>query len=230
MTLDDAVALLQDEVGDWAGLIHTVPDLKNLLEAGANDVAALTLGYERSVIFRHTDSPQALAHGVREYLLSGPIGELGLGRSDVLKVLHIHVNGIALVQITPDQYTQIDHAAPTGGTPHYWYEFAGTVGFKPYPNTTFLASYEMELTYAASVGNWTSGESVLPLALQDLSRGPAYIKAKMREGQWQEAATAFNAWFEQVQTQTATVQRPITQKSDLRLASTEQRRLRRRTA
>ena len=86
MTLDETVALLQDWLRPMAGVQHTVADLKNLAEQAANDVAALTLSYEKRVVYRHTDSPALFYANQREYVINGTGGEGGLGILDSLKL------------------------------------------------------------------------------------------------------------------------------------------------
>ena len=135
------------------------------------------------------------------------------------------------MQTSQQTMDSVDPTLVVIGTPKYFYEFAGTVGFKPVPSAAFISGgYTLEVTYAASVGNWTSGESVLPESTQLLLLQPAYLKAMLREHRWQEATTAFTAWFEQIQLAPGLTAQPATGRSDLKLAKTPEERLRRRTA
>jgi hypothetical protein len=227
MTLDEAVEQLQDWLSDFTGLTHREADLRDLMEQAASIVAALTLGYERVATFTDADSPDALLAGFREYDIDGTIGQGGLGITDGLKILAVHLDGQALVRITPAQYSEVDPHV-SGGIPRYWYEFAGAVGLLPYPLAPTVADYELRVTYAAQVTSWTSGESVLRPAHDELLLAYAYLKACLREGRWQEASTTFEAWFQQAQIVPMQFTPPSTKRGELTLAPTAPQRLRRR--
>lgn len=228
MTLEEALTLLRTMLPDFNRLLHSDASLKDWLEQGANEVAALTLCYERRATFTHTDSPKALMAGAREYFIAGAVGELGLGILDALQITSIHLDHEPLTMMTARHYHTRSAGTPLSGQPKFWYEFAGRVGFRPIPDAAVLASYTMDINYAAAVGAWTGGESVLPAGFQDLSVRFAFVKAKAREEKWSAMAVAFEQWFEQIQTQPLIVMRPATHKGNLSLPATEPRRLQRR--
>lgn len=223
MTLDEAVTIVRARITDFTHLVHSDVDLKNLLEQGACDVAALTLCYERKTVYTHVDSPQAFVVGGREYLIAGDVGLGGLGLTDVHRILSVHVNTKPLVQITPEGFTMSRIGGTAAATPEFWYEYAGRLGFRPSPSTAFLTDYTLEISYAASVGAWTSGECVLPPAFDELVVSYAYSKALMREGQWEEALSMLIEWFKDVQSQAIVLQAPETQKSGPPQAPTQRR-------
>ena len=227
MTLDEAIIILRQMIPDFTSLVHSDTDLRELLRQGADEVAALTLCYERQATLTSDDLDPVFALGQREYPLRDSVNAGGLGLGDALKVLHVHIDGFPLTQITPASYTAARLAGTPTGRPEFWYEFAGHLGFRPTPSQAWLDDYTMEINYAAEVEVWTEGECPLPPAFDDLILQFAYLKAMIREGQWEEALSTFTGWLEEVAAQRLVSQRPATQQSGPPMPPTQARDQRR---
>ena len=222
MTIDEGITLLRAMIPDFVSTVHNEADLIDLLEQGANEVAALTLCYERKTTFTDADSPQVFVVGQREYLINFAKDQGQLGLVDSIKILSVHLDGFPLTQITPEGYTAAQLGGTAQGIPAFWYEFAGRLGFRPTPSS-LPGGFTLEVTYAARIGEWVGGECVLPAAFDDLILRYAYVKALMREGQWEDALSAFITWLKDVQMQPVVVQRPATQKSGPPMPPTQAR-------
>ena len=169
LLLTEAIRDTRTLLGEPRANRWTDADLTMLLDRGQKHVAGLTLGYQRFVTLRETDAPTALIAGRRDYALAGTVGAGGLGLTDVLAVQHLYLNGDELVQIVPKAVPTWDARVLASGTPNGWYEFADVVTLVPYPNAAFLASYSVLIVYAALPPDWTSGPSVLPEGIGDLT-------------------------------------------------------------
>lgn len=201
ITLDESVAATQDLLRDHAGLVVPPSVLRAWLDQGQKDVASLTLAYQRVVTFRQTDSPPALSAGQRAYPVSLPVGATGLGLSDHLATLHILLNGVPLFLWTPLMVGIADvRGTEGGGTPRYYAEFAGALGFYPYPDAAFVASaYVVEVTYGARPADWTAGASVLPPACDELPIYFAAIRAAIQRRHWPWAQQWYGHYLTQIQ-------------------------------
>ena len=166
---------LSQSRNDLRGLLHEPravrwadSELNTLLDLGQKHVAALTLSYTRRATFRNTDAPQALLLNLRDYALAGTVGAGGLSLTDVLAVKTVYLNDAELVEIIPKAFPTWDARSRTVGAPRGWYEFAEVLSLIPYPSSAFLASYDLEIIYAAQPADWTTGNSVLPEGMSDL--------------------------------------------------------------
>ena len=115
-------------------------DLSDWLDQGQREVAALTLCYQRRVTFANTDPTRVLMAGVREYAIAGGVGEAGLGISDNIRILHVYLSSQSMPLWSPEMVNQADARSAGGGTPRYYYQFAGQFGVVPYPSSTFITS------------------------------------------------------------------------------------------
>lgn len=202
ITLTEALHATQDLLRDHAGLVVPPAVLLHWLAQGQKDVAILTLCYQRILTLRNTDTPAALIPGQRTYPVSLPAGASGLGVSNHLATLHILLGGVPLFLWTPVMVGIADvRETSGGGTPRYYYEFAGALGFYPYPNAAFAAStYVMEITYGALPADWTTGESVLPSPCDELPMYFAAVRAAMQRKHWPLAAEWHAHYWTQIQT------------------------------
>ena len=202
ITLAESLTACEDLLRDHAGLLTSPAVLAAWLDQGQKDVAALTLCYQQVATYRQTDSPQAFAAGQRSYSVSAAIGAAGLGLSNHLLTTHLLLNGVPLFLWTPPMVGLADvRLTAGGGTPHYYYEFAGALGFFPYPDAAFLAStFTLELTYAARPGDWTTGASVLPPACDELPIYFAATRAAIQRRHWPWAQAWYTHYLTQIQT------------------------------
>ena len=200
ITLAESMTACEDLLRDHAGLLTSPAVLAAWLDQGQKDVAALTLCYQQVATYRHTDSPQAFAAGQRSYSVSAAIGAAGLGLSNHLLTTHLLLNGVPLFLWTPPMVGLADvRLTAGGGTPHYYYEFAGALGFFPYPDAAFLASaFTLEVTYAARPADWESGASVLPPACDELPIFFAVVRAAIQRRHWPVAALWFGMYWSQI--------------------------------
>lgn len=196
-SLTDTRALL----GEIGAIRWSTADLSDLLDEGQKEVASLTLAYQRRVTFANTDSPRVLLPSVREYDIDGGIGAAGLGIADSIKVLHVSLGGNSLPLWTPDMAVQADARVAGGGTIRYWYQFAGNLGFVPYPSAAFVTSttWSIEMVYAAYPGEWTGGESALPSGVDELPTLFAVYRALVARRYWADAFRVFEQYIELVQ-------------------------------
>jgi len=188
-TLAESRELTRDLLRDHAGLLADDNVLNAWLDQGQKDVASLTLCYQRLATFHNTDSPQAFVAGKRSYGFAAAVGGGGLGITDHLRLVHVKINGLPLLLITPAMIGNSDTQTRGGGTPDYYYEFVDVFHLVPYPDAAFLAStFVLEITYAARPADWASGESVLPEAFDDLLILFAATRVAMQRRHWPLAA------------------------------------------
>jgi len=196
ITLTQALADVRTILMEPHPIVYDTPDLRDLLDQGQKDTAALTLCYQRRVAFANTDPTDWPIAGLRDYALTVPVGSGGLGITDAMKVLHVYLNDNALFRWTPEMQGMADARVDAGGTPRFYYEFAGVVSFIPYPNAAFVAStYTMEVVYAAYPVDWTSGDSVLPSGFDELPTYYTVAMAYLSRKKWSMAAAAYQHWL-----------------------------------
>lgn len=218
ITLEQSRTDLRAMIGEVSPIRFADADLNDWLDQGQRDVAALTLGYQKRAEFADTDNPQAMIAGVREFAVSGPVASGGLGISDSIAVLHVWLNGDSIQMWNPIMLDTGDPRSAGGGTPHYWYEFAGNIGFIPYPNAAFIAgTFTFEMLYAAYPTEWTSGASVLPSGLDELPTYFALSRALIRLKRWSSAWQTYQFYFQMLlDYRQIILSRITTPKSDLR--------------
>lgn len=169
LLLTDAIRDTRTLLGEVSAVRWTDADMIMLLDLGQKHVAGLTLGYQRQVAFRDTDATDVFLPGRRDYALAGTVGAGGLGLTDVLAIQQIYLNDNELAQVIPKAVPTWNERARGTGTPAGWYEFAEVLTFLPIPNSAFLASYDVLVIYAALPTDWTTGLSVLPEGIADLT-------------------------------------------------------------
>ena len=197
ITLEQARTDLRAMLSEHSPVRFGNPELNDWLSQGQQDTAALTLAYQRRVTLASTDSPVALLEGVREYALTGVAGSGGVGITDPVTVLHVFRDGNSVPKWSPEQVPHTDRRSEGGGTPAFWYQFAGNLGFVPYPNSTFLATtWSIEIVYAAYPTDWTTGPSVLPSGFDELPTYTAYIRALISQKAWADAFAAWQNWLQ----------------------------------
>ena len=201
ITLADSLRDARAMLGEIGTIRLDTADLSDLLDEGQREVAALTFAYQRRTTFANTDAPRVLMTSIREYDIDGGIGEAGLGIADNIRVLHLFLDGNSLPLWTPDMVVQADARVAGGGTIRYWYQFAGNVGFVPYPNATFVTAttWSIEVVYAAYPGDWTSGASVLPSGVDELPTLFTVYRALLARRQWTDALRVFEQYIQLVQ-------------------------------
>jgi hypothetical protein len=216
MTITEASSLLRHMLPDLQRLIHNDQDLLDLLEQAANEVAALTWGYEQSVLLTSADNPQFLVPGVREVLIEG-------FAPHALRVISVHTGTGPLTQITPEGYGAARLNDRLTGPPEFWYQWGRYLGLRPMPDAAWLSNYGLRVLYASRVGQWIDDECPLPSAYDDLILGFAYVKCKIREGQWETAMSYAAEWLSEVGAQPIIVERPETQRSGPPMPPTQRR-------
>ena len=201
MLLTDSLRDVRTMLGEIGTIRFDTADLADWADEGQKEVAALTLAYQRRITFANTDSPRVLMTGVREYDIDGGVGEAGLGIADNIRVLHVFLDGNSLPLWTPEMVVQADARVAGAGTIRYWYQFAGNVGFVPYPSAAFVTatSWTVELVYAAYPPEWTSGESVLPSGVDELPALYAVSRALLARRKWTSAYRIWEQYFGLVQ-------------------------------
>ena len=140
ITLADSLRDVRSMLGEIGTLRWDTADLSDLLDEGQKEVAALTFALQRRVTFADTGSPRVLMPSIREYAIDGGVGEAGLGLADNIRILHLFLDGNSLPLWTPEMVVQADARVAGGGTIRYWYQFAGNLGFVPYPNAAFVTA------------------------------------------------------------------------------------------
>ena len=201
LTLADSLRDVRTMLGEIGTIRWDTSDLSDLLDEGQKEVAALTLSYQRRMSFANTDSPRVLMASVREYDIDGGLGEAGLGIADNIRILHVYLDGNSLPLWTPDMVVQADARVAGGGTIRYWYQFAGNVGFVPYPSAAFVTAttWAIEVVYAAYPGDWTSGASVLPSGVDELPTLFAVSRALLARRYWADAFRVFEQYMQLAQ-------------------------------
>ena len=193
ITLAQSLQDLRAMLREHAPVFWSDADLTDLLSQAQQDVASLTLASQRRTVLYSSDTPQALRPGVRHYALEGALGSGGLGLESVVTVLHIFKDAESLPKWSPEMVVSADaRSSAGGGEPEYWYQFAGMLGFAPYPNVAFLGTnWDIELVYAAYPADWTAGESVLPSGFDELPTYLAFTKAMLAQKKWDVALQAY---------------------------------------
>lgn len=201
ITLESSLQDVRTMIGEVGTIRYSRDDLIDWLDEGSKEVAALTLSYQRRVTFANTDSPRVLMTSLREYDIDGGVGEAGLGIADSIRILHVYLDGNSLPLWTPDMVVQADARVAGGGTIRYWYQFAGNVGFVPYPSAAFVTAttWALEVVYAAYPEEWTSGASVLPSGVDELPTLFAVYRALLARRYWTDAFRMFGQYMELVQ-------------------------------
>lgn len=193
ITLEQSLQDLRAMLHEHTPISWNTADLTDFLSQAQQDVAALTLAWQRRVVFRHTDSPQVWMAGVRQYAWDGVVGSGGFGLQDTITVVHLFKDGTSLPKWSPEMVVTADVRSSAGpGEPEYWYQFAGRLGFAPYPSAAFLAGpWDLEVVYAAYPDDWTGGTSVLPSGFDELPTYLAFVKAMLAKRRWTVAQQAY---------------------------------------
>lgn len=201
VTLAESLRDVRTILGDIGTIRFSSSDLSDILDEGQKEVALLTFSYQRRVTFANTDSPRALMPSIREYAVASGIGNAGLGIVDSIRILHLSLDGNSLPLWTPDMVNQADARVAGSGTIRYWYQFAGNVGFVPYPSAAFVtaATWALEVIYAAYPGNWTGGASVLPSGVDELPTLFAVYRALLARRYWADAFRVFEQYMQLAQ-------------------------------
>lgn len=173
-------------------------ELNDMLDEGQLESAVLTLGYQKRVAFLDTDGTRMFMDGVREYDISDSVGSAGLGISDCIRVMQVFLNGQSLPLWTPQMVTHADMRTTTGGAVRYWYQFAGRVGFVPYPDNQFVTdtTWTVELVYAAVPAEWTTGDGVLPSGFDELPTLFALERVLTLRRRWTDAHKTYEQYAE----------------------------------
>lgn len=193
ITLEQSLQDLRALLREHAPVFWSDADLRDLLSQAQQDVAALTLAVQQRVLFASSDTPQVWRPGVRHYALAGAVGSGGLGLADVVTVLHLFKDADSLPKWSPEMVVSADARSSRGaGEPAYWYQFAGLLGFAPYPSAQFVASaWDLEVVYAVYPADWRTGASVLPSGFDELPTYLAFTKAMIARKQWDVALQAY---------------------------------------
>jgi len=201
ITLADSLRDVRTMLGEIGTIRFDTPTLADWLDETQKEVAVLTLAYQRRVNFANTDSPRVFLTGVREYDIDGGVGEAGLGITDSIRVLHMYLNGNSMPLVTLDMEGYNDARSRGSGAIAYWYQFAGQVGFVPYPNATFVTgtTWTVEVVYAAYPAEWTSGASVLPSGVDELPTLATVYRGFLARRSWTDASRVFEQYMQLVQ-------------------------------
>lgn len=193
ITLEQSLQDLRAMLREHTPISWSTADLTDLVSQAQQDVAALTLAVQRRVVFANTDTPQVWLAGVRHYAWDGVVGSGGLGLQDTLTVVHLFKDGTSLPKWSPEMVVSADVRSSAGtGEPEYWYQFAGRLGFVPYPSAAFLAgTWDLEVVYAVYPEDWTGGASVLPSGFDELPTYLALVKAMLAQKRWTVAQQAY---------------------------------------
>lgn len=195
ITLEQSLADVRAMLGEASPVLWDDNDLGDWLDEGCTQTSAFTLCYTLRASLTQTDSPEALIAGVREYHFSTAAGGGGLGLTTPIRILTATLGGETLPLWIPDMVATADAQSWRGGTPAYWYQFGGYFGLAPYPDSVFLASYSLDLQYAALAPEWTTGASPLPSGFDELPTYYAAARALLARRRWRDGMVAWQQFM-----------------------------------
>jgi hypothetical protein len=151
------VTAVRSLVNEPAEVLASDTEIQNWIKQAAVDISTKALCYE-------TIGALTLVAGTME--IAKP--------TDCLKVYAIYHNGKGIMKIHPRQIAHLGTVA--SGTPLYWYEFGGYLGFYPVPDAGAAAA-----TTKGLYSKETNDITVIPETYQPLAVLFAASKYKLKE-------------------------------------------------